>query len=309
MVNEARRRRTRRLTAVSVVAGLAVFAGCTASPATTSKVSKVVVTETGNPFRIGRPLVIPHAGGDALFPEDTLYAYEHSMAMGGDVVDADVSLTADDVPIAFHDGTLEQTTNGTGRVEDKTYAQLADLDAAWNFEVGGKHTLRGLGIRIPTIEAILREFPHTLVTLDLKDLRTQAVRPLCTLLRTLGRTTDVYIGVDATEQVLLFRQLCPEVHTSGTDAERSAMRAARAAGDTNFVTKQLIGQPEFRSADGTTRITSDYLAYSHSKNIAVLTWVVDDPKDMTELIKMGIDGIYTRRPDVMVKLLRDMGEL
>ena len=41
----------------------------------------------------------------------------------------------------------------------------------------------------------------------------------------------------------------------------------------------------------------------------MLTWVVDDPKDMTDLIKMGIDGIYTRRPDVMVKLLHDMGEL
>ena len=244
-----------------------------------------------------------------MFPEDTLYAYEHSMAMGGDVVDADVSLTADDVPIAFHDSTLERTTNGTGRVQDKTYADLAGLDAAWNFQIGGKHPLRGIGIRIPTIEAILRKFPHTLVTLDLKDLRTDAVRPLCTLLRTLRRTSDVYIGVDAAEQVLLFRQQCPEVHTSGTDAERRAMRAARAAGDTTFVTNQLVGQPEFRSADGTTRITPDYLAYSHSKNIAVLTWVVDDPKDMADLIRMGVDGIYTRRPDVMVKLLHKMGEL
>ncbi len=303
MTNEARVR-TRRT--VAVLAGLAILAGCAASPVTTAT---VVSTPTGNPFRIGRPLVIPHGGGDALFPEDTLFAYEHSMAMGGDVVDADVSLTADDVPIAFHDSTLERTTNGTGRVQDKTYAELAGLDAAWNFQIDGKHPYRGMGIGIPTIEAVLRAFPHTLVTLDLKDLRTEAVQPLCTLLRTLGRTSDVYIGVDAAEQVTLFRQLCPEVHTSGTDADRRAMRAARASGDTTFVTNQLVGQPEFRSADGTTRVTSDYLAFSHSKNIAILTWVVDDPKDMTDLIKMGIDGIYTRRPDLMVKLLRNMGEL
>jgi hypothetical protein len=30
---------------------------------------------------------------------------------------------------------------------------------------------------------------------------------------------------------------------------------------------------------------------------------------MNDLIDMGIDGIYTRRPDVLVKLLRDRGLL
>ena len=82
---------------------------------------------------------------------------------------------------------------------------------------------------------------------------------------------------------------------------------ARDTHDTTFVTKQLVSQPEFVASDGTRRITSDYLAFSHSKNIAVLTWTVNDPADMTSLIKLGIDGIYTRRPDVMVKLLEDMG--
>jgi glycerophosphoryl diester phosphodiesterase len=202
---------------------------------------------------------------------------------------------------------LQPVTNGTGTVEEKSYADLANLDAGWNFVKGGEHPFRGMGIRIPTIRSILEEFPHTLVTLDLKDLRTAAVEPLCTLLRTLHRTNDVYIGVDTNEQVMLFRQRCPEVRTSGTDADRKALRAARDTHDAAFVTKQLVSQPEFVASDGTRRITSDYLAFSHSKNIAVLTWTVDDPADMTSLIKLGVDGIYTRRPDVMVKLLKDMG--
>jgi len=165
---------------------------------------------------------------------------------------------------------------------------------------GQRHT-------IPTIDAVLERFPDTLTTLDLKDLRAAAVAPLCTLLRTLKRTRDVYIGVDTAEQVMLFRQLCPEVRTSGTDAERTAMRAARAVNDASFVTDQLVSQPSFVAADGTKRITREFVAYSHSKNIAVLPWVVDDPADMTDLINIGIDGIYTRRPDVMVTLLHQMG--
>ena len=74
-----------------------------------------------------------------MFPEDTLFAYEHSIAMGGDVVDADVQLTADAVPIAFHDATLERTTDGTGKVANKAYSELASLDAGFNFAQDGKY--------------------------------------------------------------------------------------------------------------------------------------------------------------------------
>ncbi len=262
-----------------------------------------------NPFRIGRPLVIPHAGGDGLYPENTLYAYERSMAMGGDVIDADVSITADRVPIAFHDASLDRTTDGTGSTLDKTYAELAALDAGWAFERDGDHPFRGLGITIPTIESILLQYPDTLVTLDLKDQRTGAVEPVCSLLVRLGRTHDVYVGVDTDEQVELFRTLCPTVRTSGTSAERAATRAAREADDPSFVTNQLVSQPAFITDDGTRRITTAFLDFAHRHDVAVLTWVVDDPDDLQDLIEMGVDGIYTRRPDLMIGLLRDAGLL
>jgi glycerophosphoryl diester phosphodiesterase len=259
-----------------------------------------------NPFRIGRTLVIPHGGGDGLFPENTLYAYEKSQALGGDVIDIDVFMAAHNVLIAMHDDTLDRTTNGTGRVSQTTYDAISKLDAGWNFKKNGKFPFRNKGITVPTIEAVLKRFPKTPATLDLKDLRVEAVAPICTLLRKLNRTSDVYVGVDTAEQVMAFRAACPEVSTSGTDAERRAMRAARDVKDATFVTKQLVGQPRFKADDGTKRITADYLAFSHSKGIAVLTWVVDDPKDMAELINLGVDGIYTRRPDVMVRVMKDL---
>jgi glycerophosphoryl diester phosphodiesterase len=262
---------------------------------------------SANPFRIGRPLVIPHSGGDALFPENTLYAYEHSVALGGDVIDADVRLTADGVPIAFHDSTLERTTNGKGDVGAKSYAELATLDAGWGFTLDGNHPFRGMGMTIPTIDTLLHAFPDTLFTLDLKDLQTSAVQPLCDLLRSTGRTSDVYIGVDTSEQVELFRRSCPEVATSGTDAERKAARAARESNDTTFVSHQEVSQPEFIGSDGQVRVTAETLAFAHRNGTAVLTWVVDDPDQIKTLIAMGVDGIYTRRPDVMVDVLQQLG--
>jgi glycerophosphoryl diester phosphodiesterase len=262
-----------------------------------------------NPFRIGRTLVIPHSGGDGLFPENTLYAYEKSQALGGDVIDLDVFMAAGNVLIAMHDGTLDRTTNGTGRVSQTTYEAIAKLDAGWNFKKNGKFPFRNKGLRVPTIESVLKHFPNTPATLDLKDQRVQVVAPVCSLLRKLKRTSDVYVGVDTVEQVLAFRSQCPEVSTSGTDAERRAMRAARDTNDLSFTTRQLVGQPRYISDDGTKRITAEYLAFSHAKGIAVLTWVVDDPKHMAELINLGVDGIYTRRPDVLVRVLKDLKNL
>ncbi len=264
---------------------------------------------TGNPFRTGRTLVIPHAGGDGLFPENTIYAYEQSVAMGGDVVDIDVFLTGDGVPIAFHDATLERTTNGAGRVADHTYAELADLDAGWDWERDGDHPFRGRGITIPTVEDVLRRFPTTPTTLDLKDQRLDVVAPVCALLTQLDRTHDVYVGIDTDEQVLAFREQCPVVATSGTSADRQVARAARESGDTTFRTTQLVGQPRYRDDDGSIRITAELLDFSHRNGTAILTYLVEDPDDMRLLIELGVDGIYTRRPDVMLDVLADLERL
>lgn len=264
---------------------------------------------TGNPFRIGRPLVIAHAGGDGEYPANTFVAWDHSMREGSDVVDADVFMTADKVLVAFHDATVERVTNGKGRVADKTYADLSKLDAGWKFKRHGRHPFRGKNVRMPTIESVLRRFPTSLVTLDVKDQRTAVAQPLCELLTRLGREATVYVGLDTTDQVMVFRKNCPKIRTSGTSAERRIARAAREAGDTTFRTKQLVSQPSFRDDDGEKRVTKETLAFAHRNNTAVLTWVVDDPKDMAELIDLGVDGIYTRRPGVLRALLRAKGKL
>ena len=95
-----------------------------------------------------------------------MLAYERSTAMGGQVIDVDVRVSGDGVLIAFHDLTLQRTTNGTGRVDQIPYADLSKLDAGYDFTLGGKHPFRGKNVHIPTLESILKKFPHMLVTND-----------------------------------------------------------------------------------------------------------------------------------------------
>lgn len=79
------------------------------------------------------PPLIAHRGAGKAAPENTLAAFRKGAACGFLMMEYDVKLTADDVPILLHDDTLERTSNGAGRAGDRRYAELARYDfGAWH---------------------------------------------------------------------------------------------------------------------------------------------------------------------------------
>ena len=245
-------------------------------------------------------LVIAHAGGEGLGPANTLNAMRASMAAGADVNDADVHITADGVLVAIHDDTVDATTNGKGLVNTKTLAELRALDAAWTFAgPSGDYPLRGKGVVIPTIEEVLTEFPKTLTSLEFKDDTGPAPEVMCTLLRRLGRTGSVYMSSDTDPAIEAFKAICPEVTTTVTDAMVPLMRAAQTSG-TPWCSPVPIGQPPYNEAR---QPTVESLRWSHDHGLADFTWTVDDPATLRYLAKIGMDAVYTRRPDIARKVV------
>jgi len=64
----------------------------------------------------GGVLPIAHRGASGVAPENTKIAFVKALDMGARAIEFDVQLTRDNVPIVFHDDTLERTTDGRGRV-------------------------------------------------------------------------------------------------------------------------------------------------------------------------------------------------
>jgi len=71
------------------------------------------------------PLVAAHRGGAALWPENSLLAFRSALALGADLVETDVHLTADGEVVVLHDPTLDRTTSAQGAVRDLTRDQIA----------------------------------------------------------------------------------------------------------------------------------------------------------------------------------------
>lgn len=92
------------------------------------------------------PKVIGHRGAAAYAPENTLEGIHTAADMGVEWVELDVKLTRDNVPVIFHDETLDRTTNGSGNMKDTDYEDLKQLEA------GSWYADSFTGIKIPTLE-------------------------------------------------------------------------------------------------------------------------------------------------------------
>lgn len=94
--------------------------------------------------------LIAHRGAPRLAPENTLASLHAAKQKGAQWTEFDVTLTSDNIPVIFHDDTLERTTNGRGPIAQKSLSALSELDAGSWFSEKFKHC------KIPTLEAYVQ---------------------------------------------------------------------------------------------------------------------------------------------------------
>lgn len=73
------------------------------------------------------PLLVAHRGFTANYPENTLLAIRAAVEAGARFVEFDVQLSADQVPVLFHDRDMQRMCGRAGSVQDLTHEQLNDL--------------------------------------------------------------------------------------------------------------------------------------------------------------------------------------
>ncbi len=71
--------------------------------------------------------LVAHRGHAACFPENTLPAFADALAVGGRVLETDVQLTGDGVPVLFHDRDLRRLCQVSGAIHEHTLAQVQAL--------------------------------------------------------------------------------------------------------------------------------------------------------------------------------------
>lgn len=258
-----------------------------------------------------RPLVMAHRGGAGLWPENTLHAFTQAAALGVDVLEIDLHATADGALVIIHDGTVERTTNGAGRVNAQTLAELKKLDAGyrWTNDGGRTFPFRGKAITIPTLREVLDKFPEVRLNIDIKGSQPALVKNFCRSLRESRATANVNVASFSWETLAEFRRECPEVTTSASFDEVLALLSdAQAAGPqqqgtaVNKANLRAVQVPE--SAGGRQLLTAELVAAAHRRGLEVHVWTINDEAAMRRMIELGVDGIITDYPDKLIELLK-----
>ena len=254
---------------------------------------------------LDNPLVIAHQGGDGLWPSNTLFAFEQATALGVDVLEMDVHATTDGVIVVSHDETVDRLTDGRGLIKEMTLEELQTLDAGyrWNKDPAASYPYRGMGLTIPTLEAVFTAFPDVPLNVEIKQREPAIVSSLCALIREYGRQDSILIASFHPETMLDFRRQCPEVATSATEPEiRPFYVLNRVFLDAVYrPPAEAFQVPEY--SGGLHVVTERFVRGAHHHNLHVHVWTVDETDDMQRLLRLGVDGIITDRPDRLLTLL------
>jgi glycerophosphoryl diester phosphodiesterase len=254
-----------------------------------------------------QPLIFAHQGAENLWPSNTMYAFQHSVDLGVDVLDTDMHMTKDGVLVLMHDETIDRTTNGHGAIRDLTFDQIKQFDAGYNFTLDDSQTFpyRGQGITVPTLEELFKAFPDKRFGIEIKQTDPiPTAQRFCALIRQYTMQSSVLISSFHQENMDAFRKECPEVATSATQDEVTVFFVLNIFGMTPALTPNYNSLQVPEEFSVFTVLTPQFVSAAHARGLAVQPWTIDEADDLKHVLSLNVDGINTDNPDRLLSLIK-----
>lgn len=271
-----------------------------------------------------RVLNIAHRGASSLAPENTLSAARKGLAVGADMWELDVQLTADGELIVIHDSTLKRTSNVEDlfphrrpwQVHEFTLDEIRKLDfGTWFMEqdpfgqiaaaVVTKEDLESYaGEPAPTLEEALSftQKHNWRVNVEIKDLSKRPgdnliVDRVIALVEKLNMVHTVLVSSFNHNYLAQIAASYPHVVTGVLDTKHHLRPASllRRLGARAYHPRRIFA----RSAD---------IAELKRQGFGVNVRTINDRKTMERLVQAGVSGIFTDFPQVLTSVLTSHGK-
>jgi len=274
-----------------------------------------------NPWLQRRVIAYAHQGGEKEAPSSTLYAIERALELGSTGIELDVHATLDGTLVVGHDPTVDRTTNDTGVIAEKDIDAVRRLDNAYWFVPGegtvrdrpvARYAFRGRApadrnFAVATLDEALEMTAGVVLNLDIKQTAptvTPYEEAVARALARHNRRDDVIVASFLDAATERFSRFAPHIATSlGQNAIASfAQAVARGEEPDPSLTRHAAVQvpPRFL---GIELVNERFVAAAHVLGLAVHVWTIDDPGEVERLCALGVDGIMTDCPSVLVAAL------
>jgi glycerophosphoryl diester phosphodiesterase len=236
-------------------------------------------------------LVFGHRGAKLYAPQNTLPAFELAAAQGAHGIELDVHRSKDGFPVVIHDFTVDATTDGTGLVVEKTLAELKALDAGASFSAAFA------GTRIPTLDEVFEAVGRRLyVNVEIKSVsaETDGVEDaVAGCIRRHGMERRVIVSSFNPLTLRRFRAIAPDVPLGCLDWAGAPPEVRAGMASLTYETYH----PEH------SMISPELIADADAAGHIVNAWTVNDAERAKLLAAMGVRGIITDAPDLILTAL------
>lgn len=244
-------------------------------------------------------IVIAHRGASDTHPENTMAAFEAAVEMEAEMIELDVMMSRDSVPVVFHDARLNRHTDGAGPLRHHTLDQLRELDAGSWF--GSEFS----GQRIPTLEEVLA-FARGTVALNI-EVKTEAVgdnreggveERVLRLVREYDMEEHVLFSSFDYRAVRRFKQMSPNIpvallYNRGLSGEKSPSELMSEYGADAFnLSYQQLNERRLKNLK--------------KYGIPFLVYTVDRRRRMVWLLNEGAAGIFTNKPALLREVVEEV---
>lgn len=233
-----------------------------------------------------QPLIYAHRGSSMYAPENTLAAFVLAKEQGADGIELDTKLSADGEVVVFHDRTVDRTTQGKGRVNQLTLAQLRQLDAGmWKGQ-------SFKGEKIPTLAEVFEVVGgKMIINIELTNyfsmsdgLPEQVVK----LVRKHKLEDSVMFSSFLSMNLAEVRKLCPEAPIGLLSVSGLPGIISR-----SWFTRRV--SPEYCMPHHKA-VTRELIEERKKAGRKCNVWTVNSPEVMRRMISFGVDGLITDDP-------------
>ncbi len=231
---------------------------------------------------MSRPLIIAHRGANSFAMENTIPAFLKAVKLGCDGVEFDIRLTRDNEVVVFNDDDLKRLFGIDEVVREISYPKLKELTDN----------------KVPLLDDVLKVVaPLKFINIELKiDGKFSGI---------LEEKTIKIVEKNNLFEKVLFSSFNPLsigiIKKLRKDAkigflfDKDAFYKELGAIIASFLKSESVN-PQFS-------ILNDFMMLHYREwGLKVFTWTVDNKEDVINMMRLGVDGIITNRPERFLRL-------
>ncbi len=228
--------------------------------------------------------IVGHRGAAGLAPENTMASLKLAHQLGAGWLEVDIQRTRDRVLVVMHDATADRTTNGSGSIGEMDWEQVAQLDASKGME-------KYAGEPVPRLSDVLTFIVENdlMLCIEVKDpqIYPGIAEELAAELREYNAQSRVVIISFDLAWLRGFSEIAPDIAVGALWKRIESVDAVPSAKyiDVHW-SSALLDLPLIWQAKQSGR--------------TILVWTCNSPLIAYVLKWVGVNGVTTDRPDLLV---------